>query len=39
MDLLIGSYALSDGAILVTNDRALGRLPSLIIEDGIKGPG
>ena len=33
MDLLIGAHALSIGAILVTNDRAFGQLPSLSIED------
>ena len=33
MDLLIGSHALSIEAVLVTNDRAFGQLPGLLIED------
>jgi tRNA(fMet)-specific endonuclease VapC len=33
MDLLIGSHALSIDAVLVTNDRAFGQLPGLLIED------
>ena len=33
MDLLIGAHALSIDAILVTNDRAFGQLPGLVIED------
>jgi tRNA(fMet)-specific endonuclease VapC len=33
MDLLIGSHALSVDAVLVTNDRAFGRLPGLTVED------
>jgi tRNA(fMet)-specific endonuclease VapC len=33
MDLLIGTHALSIGAILVTNDRAFAQLPQLSIED------
>ena len=33
MDLLIGSHALSIGAILVTSDRAFGQLAGLLIED------
>jgi tRNA(fMet)-specific endonuclease VapC len=32
-DLLIGSHALSLGAILVTNDRAFRQLPGLPTED------
>jgi tRNA(fMet)-specific endonuclease VapC len=33
MDLLIGTHALSIGAILVTSDRAFAQLPQLSIED------
>lgn len=33
MDLLIGAHALSTGAVLVTNDRAFGQLPGLLVED------
>ena len=33
MDLLIGSHALSIDAVLVTNDRAFGQLPGLLVED------
>jgi tRNA(fMet)-specific endonuclease VapC len=33
MDLLIGTHALSIGAILVTSDRAFAQLPGLSIED------
>ena len=33
MDLLVGTHALSADAILVTNDRAFGQLPDLMIED------
>ena len=38
MDLLIGSHALSIEAVLVTNDRALGQLPGLSIEDWTEEP-
>ena len=33
MDLLIGTHALSIGAVLVTSDRAFAQLPGLSIED------
>ena len=33
LDLMIGSHALSLGAVLVTNDRAFGRLKKLRVED------
>jgi len=33
LDLLIGSHALSVDAVLVTNDRALGQISGLSIED------
>lgn len=33
MDTLIAAHALATGATLVTNDRAFGRVPDLIIED------
>ena len=38
MDLLIGSHALSIDAVLATNDRALGQLPGLLIEDWTEEP-
>jgi tRNA(fMet)-specific endonuclease VapC len=33
LDLLIATHALSVGAVLVTNDRAFGQVPNLLIED------
>jgi tRNA(fMet)-specific endonuclease VapC len=33
MDFLIGSHALSIDAVLVTNDRAFGQFPGLLVED------
>ncbi len=33
LDLMIGSHALSVGAILVTNDRVFGRIKKLHVED------
>ncbi len=33
LDLLIGSHALSVGAVLVTNDRAFGQLAGLSVQD------
>ncbi len=33
MDLLIGTHALSVGAVLVTSDHAFGNLPGLELED------
>ena len=33
MDLLIGTHALSIGAVLVTSDRAFAQMPGLSIED------
>lgn len=33
LDLLIAAHARSIGAVLVTNDRAFGQLPELVIED------
>jgi tRNA(fMet)-specific endonuclease VapC len=33
LDLMIGSHALSLGAVLVTNDRAFGRLKKLRVDD------
>ena len=38
MDLLIGSHALSIGAVLVTNDRAFAQLPGLTVEDWTEEP-
>jgi tRNA(fMet)-specific endonuclease VapC len=39
MDLLIGTHALSIEAVLVTNDRAFGQLPGLLVEDWTEAPG
>jgi tRNA(fMet)-specific endonuclease VapC len=33
LDLLIAAHAVSIGAVLVTNDQILGRLPGLTVED------
>jgi tRNA(fMet)-specific endonuclease VapC len=38
MDLLIGSHALSLGAVLVTSDRAFGHLAGLKLEDWTREP-
>jgi tRNA(fMet)-specific endonuclease VapC len=33
LDLLIAAHAVSAGAVLVTNDQILGRMPGLTVED------
>jgi tRNA(fMet)-specific endonuclease VapC len=33
LDLLIAAHAFSMGAVLVTNDRAFGEVPSLVVDD------
>jgi|SRR5580658_8297138 tRNA(fMet)-specific endonuclease VapC len=37
LDTMIGAHALAMGAILVTNDRAFGRIKKLKVEDWTKG--
>ncbi|MGA8539560.1 MAG: type II toxin-antitoxin system VapC family toxin [Terriglobales bacterium] len=37
LDVMIGAHALAVGAILVTNDRAFGRIKKLKVEDWTKG--
>ena len=37
LDAMIGAHALALGAILVTNDRAFGRIKKLKVEDWTKG--
>jgi len=35
-DMMIGAHALAAGAVLVTNDRALARIPNLNVADKTK---
>ena len=36
LDMMIGAHALAAGLVLVTNDRAFGRIPKLKIQDWTK---